>query len=120
MTGMQSSHLTFVHVLLTSEDIRYAFASAQRRSRCTNRSQPQVLRLAFCKPRLLDHVRGAIRMRHYSYRTEEAYVGWIERFIPVHGKRHPAEMGAVEVSQYLSSLATDGHVSGDSPHKRGN
>ena len=44
------------------------------------------------KPRLLDQVRAAIRTRHYSYRTEEAYIGWIRRFILFHGKRHPAEM----------------------------
>ena len=41
-------------------------------------------------PRLLDHVRHALRVRHYSYRTEEAYVGWIRRFIVFHRKRHPA------------------------------
>jgi len=63
------------------------------------------------KPKLLDQVRDAIRTRHYSYRTEEAYVGWIRRFIFFHQKRHPAEMGAREVSAFLSSLATDAHVS---------
>jgi integron integrase len=63
------------------------------------------------KPKLLDQVRDAIRTRHYSYRTEEAYVGWIRRYILFHGKRHPAEMGKPEVSAFLSSLATDGHVS---------
>jgi hypothetical protein len=46
--------------------------------------------------RLLDQVRDAIRVRHYSYRTEQAYVGWIRRFVLFHGKRHPAEMGAEE------------------------
>ena len=53
------------------------------------------------RPKLLDQVREAIRTRHYSYRTEEAYVGWVKRFIPFHGKRHPAEMGAAEVSAFL-------------------
>jgi len=62
-------------------------------------------------PKLLDQVRDAIRTRHYSYRTEEAYVHWIRRFILFHGKRHPTEMGAAEVSAFLSSLATDAHVS---------
>lgn len=66
---------------------------------------------AATRPRLLDQVRDAIRTRHYSYRTEEAYVGWIKRFILFHHKRHPAEMGAAEVSAFLSSLATDAHVS---------
>ena len=55
------------------------------------------------KPRLLDQVRAAIRTRHYSYRTEEAYVGWIRRFILFHGKRHPAEMGKAEISQFLTA-----------------
>lgn len=60
--------------------------------------------------RLLDQVRGEIRKRHYSPRTEEAYVGWIRRFILFHRKRHPAEMGAAEVECFLSSLATDRRV----------
>jgi hypothetical protein len=63
------------------------------------------------KARLLDQVRDAIRTRHMSVRTEEAYVGWIRQFVLFHGKRHPVEMGKPEVSAFLSSLATDGHVS---------
>ncbi len=63
------------------------------------------------KPRLLDQVRQAIRTRHYSYMTEKAYVGWIKRFIFFHNKRHPAEMGEAEIARFLSSLATDSHVS---------
>ena len=46
-----------------------------------------------------------IRARHYSYRTEQTYIGWILRYIRFHGKRHPAEMGPVEVSAFLSHLA---------------
>jgi len=49
-------------------------------------------------PRLLDQVREAIRVRHYSYRTEQSYVGWIRRFILFHGKRHPAQIGLLPVS----------------------
>jgi Phage integrase, N-terminal SAM-like domain len=45
------------------------------------------------RPRLLDVVREALRVRHYSRRTERAYVGWIRRYVLFHGKRHPAEMG---------------------------
>jgi integron integrase len=56
-------------------------------------------------PRLLDQVREVIRMRHYSIRTEEAYVQWIRRFILFHGKRHPREMGAPELTAFLSDLA---------------
>ena len=63
------------------------------------------------KPRLLDRVRQAIRTRHYSSKTEEAYVGWIRRFIVFHNKRHPSEMGEAEIGQFLSSLARDSHVS---------
>ena len=63
------------------------------------------------KPRLLDQVRQAIRTRHYSYRTEKAYVHWIKRYIFFHDKRHPAEMAELEIGRFLSSLATDGHVS---------
>ncbi len=62
------------------------------------------------KPKLLDRVREAIRSRHYSRRTEEAYIGWIKRYIFFHGKRHPMEMGAGEVTRFLSSLALDGRV----------
>ncbi len=62
-------------------------------------------------PRLLPRVRGALRARHYSIRTEETYVGWIKRFILFHNKRHPAAMGADEVNAFLSSLAIDRHVS---------
>src|SRR6267143_2046950 len=61
-------------------------------------------------PRLLDRVREAIRSRHYSRRTEKAYVHWIRRFIFFHGKRHPAEMGAGEVTAFLTSLAVQDKV----------
>lgn len=62
------------------------------------------------KPRLLDRVRGAARTRHYSRRTEKTYVAWIRRYILFHGKRHPAEMGAAEITHFLTSLAVDGKV----------
>ena len=62
------------------------------------------------KPRLLDRVRDAIRTRHYSRRTEKAYVHWIKRYIFFHGKRHPVEMGAPEVSAFLTSLAVAAKV----------
>jgi hypothetical protein len=62
------------------------------------------------KPKLLEQVRQAIRTRHYSYRTEKAYVHWIKRFIFFHNKRHPADMAEAEIGRFLSSLATDGHV----------
>ncbi len=70
------------------------------------------------KPRLLDKVREAIRTRHYSYRTEEAYVGWIRRFILFHGKRHPAEMGKAEIEQFLTALAVRRHVTASTQNRR--
>jgi len=61
-------------------------------------------------PRLLDRVRDKIRLKHYSIRTEQAYVDWIRRFICFHGKRHPAELGAAEVEAFLTDLATARNV----------
>ena len=60
--------------------------------------------------KLLDRVRAAIRARHYSLRTEEAYTGWIRRFIVFHHKRHPVEMGEPEINQFLTHLAVAGNV----------
>jgi len=61
-------------------------------------------------PKLLDQVRGKIRLKHYSIRTEQAYVDWIRRFILHFGKRHPRELGAAEVEQFLTHLAVAGNV----------
>lgn len=63
------------------------------------------------KSSLLEQVRHQIRVRHYSIRTEDAYLMTIKRFILFHGKRHPRQMGAEEIKQYLSHLATEGGVS---------
>ena len=63
------------------------------------------------KPKLLDQVRDAIRVRHMSLRTEEAYVHWIRRYIVFHRKRHPWEMGPVEITQFLTALAVERRVS---------
>ena len=62
-------------------------------------------------PRLLDAVRSEIRVRHYSYRTQKAYVDWIVRYIHFHDRRHPRDMGGDEVRAFLSHLATHLHVS---------
>jgi hypothetical protein len=69
------------------------------------------------EPRLLDRVRGAIRARHYSARTERAYVGWIKRYIFFHQKRNPAEMGAIQVGQFLSALGRSGRVSASTQNR---
>src|SRR3954470_2253854 len=62
-------------------------------------------------PKLLDRVRQACRVRHYSIRTEDAYHDWVKRYILFHGKRHPQEMGAAEINQFLTHLAVEGRVS---------
>ena len=67
-----------------------------------NSSKPQL--------RLLDQVRARIRYKHYSYRTEKVYLGWIRQYIRYHGLRHPRTMGAPEVEQYLSALANERDV----------
>ena len=71
---------------------------------------PREINDAARPPRLLDRVREANRLRHGSRSTEKSYIAWIRRYIVFHGKRHPAEMGAPEVAQFLSSLAVDGKV----------
>lgn len=62
-------------------------------------------------PRLLERLRIHLRTRHYSIRTEAAYVDWARRFILFHGKRHPQDMGAAEVEAFLNHLAVDRQVS---------
>ena len=55
-------------------------------------------------------MREVLRLKHLSYRTEEAYISWARRFIMFHGKRHPKDMGAGEIRAFLSYLATHEHV----------
>ena len=62
-------------------------------------------------PKLLDQVRDKLRVKHYSIRTEQAYSGWIKRFIYFHGKRHPKDMGAHDIEAFLTHLAVVGKVS---------
>ena len=61
--------------------------------------------------KLLDQVRDTVRLKHYSYRTEQSYVSWTKRYVLFHGKRHPREMGEAEVEAFLTYLATERHVS---------
>ena len=63
------------------------------------------------KPRLFEQVRNRLRTLHYSYRTEQQYLGWVRRFVLFHHRRHPAELGAPEVEAFLSHLAVDRKVS---------
>ncbi|WP_435548930.1 phage integrase N-terminal SAM-like domain-containing protein [Desulfobacterium sp. N47] len=63
------------------------------------------------EPRLLELVRQKIRLKHYSIRTEESYIGWIKRYIYFHDKQHPKDMGRAEIEAFLSDLAIRGKVS---------
>ena len=62
-------------------------------------------------PRLLDQVKKAIQVRHYSIRTEQAYIHWIKNYIYFHKKKHPKDMGDVEITAFLSHLASVKNVS---------
>jgi integron integrase len=62
------------------------------------------------RPRLLDQIRERIRYKHFSLRTERAYVGWARRYIHFHGKRHPRELGGAEVEAFLSHLVNERNV----------
>lgn len=68
--------------------------------------------------RLLDQVSEVMRFKHYSIRTEETYRQWVRRYILFHGKRHPREMGAVEVSSFLSDLAVQHKVRASTQTRR--
>jgi integron integrase len=61
-------------------------------------------------PKLLDQLRDRLRLRHYSIRTEQAYVQWVKRYILFHGKRHPSELGKAEAEAFLTSLAVQRNV----------
>ena len=76
----------------------------------TDHSQPRRAAPAAKPPRLLDQVRDTVRRKHFSLRTEQTYVHWIKRFILYHGKRHPREMGATEVTAFLNHLARERRV----------
>ena len=66
---------------------------------------------------LCRSVRDAVRLKHYSIRTEEAYVGWITRFILFHDKRHPNEMGRTEIEAFLTHLAVEQNVAASTPNQ---
>ena len=89
-------------------------APALRYEAATDHAAPLVVRESTPpgtpKLKLLDRVRNRIRARHYSRRTEKAYVHWIKRYIFFHGKRHPAEMGAPEATAFLTALAVRDRV----------
>jgi len=84
----------FYELLIESEDCRIEEPGVEARAR----------------PMLFDQVREVIRLKHYSRRTETAYLGWIRRFILSNGRRHPRHLGGPEVERFLTSLAVDGRV----------
>jgi len=69
------------------------------------------------EPKLLDQLRSAMRLKHYSYRTEQSYVQWVKRFILFHQKRHPKDMGATEIRQFLNHLAMEKNVAGSTKNQ---
>lgn len=63
------------------------------------------------KPKVLDEMKNIMRIKHYSLHTEKSYVRWVRRYIYFHNKRHPDEMGALDVERFLSYLAVEDNVS---------
>ena len=66
------------------------------------------------RPKLLQQLRLALRVHHYSPRTEQAYVGWVRRYVRFHGLRHPGELGRDEIRQFLTALADRAQLSASS------
>src|SRR5204862_7489576 len=102
-------------VCQSSRDVNYSLVTritATTYEKCGDR--PAAANTA---PRLLDQVRERIRYKHYSIRTERAYVEWVRRFILFHGKRHPREMAASEIEAFLSHLANDGNAAAATHHQ---
>jgi hypothetical protein len=86
--------------------------SEERRSDPSHSGDSPARRLAGAPraPKLLDRLGHALRVRHYSPRTEHAYRYWVRRYILFHGKRHPDQLGAAEIEAFLNHLAVDEHV----------
>ena len=81
---------------------------------------PLVPLLSADKPKkLLNQTRDAMRLKHYSIRTERSYCDWIERFIRFHNPRHPEEMGEAEIAEFLSHLANPRQVSASTQNQVG-
>jgi hypothetical protein len=72
------------------------------------------------KPKFLGEIRQLMSLRHYSRRTEEAYIGWIRRYILFHGKRHLRDLGESDIAKFLSSLAVEGRVAASTQNQHVN
>src|SRR5215207_1487003 len=92
---------------VSSPPMRVYNAPARQRFQHFSARHPEAMQ----KPKLLDRVHAVARLRHLSLGTERAYWDWIRRFILFHQKRHPEQMGAEEIRQFLSHLAVEGNVS---------
>ncbi len=94
-------------------------SGASQKAKVTWSPQPcplsaDLVALAASAPRLLDRVRLAIRVRHYSRRTEECYVAWVKRYVRFHRLRHPGGLGAAGVQRFLVELADQAKLSASS------
>jgi integron integrase len=81
------------------------------------RSSKRVRKYGVARPRLLDELRGVIRRKNYSIRTEIAYVDWVRRFVHFCELRHPRDCGAREVEHFLTHLAVEGKVTGSTQNQ---
>ena len=63
------------------------------------------------KPKLLDQVQSLLRVKHYSYKTEQLYIHWIKRYIYFHNKTHPKNLDGKDISRYISYMALKEKVS---------
>ncbi len=71
------------------------------------------------KPKLLDQMKSVMRIKPHSLKTEKSYIQWVRRYIYFHNKRHPDEMGALDVQKYLSYLAVEQNVSASTQNQVG-
>ena len=71
------------------------------------------------KPRLLDLVRQKIRVKHYSYRTEQTYISWIKRYIHYHHLQHPKDLNESHIEQFLTHLAVERRVAASTQNQEG-
>ncbi len=83
---------------------------APDRARRAVHPEPRSPRDRSRQPRLLDQLRRALQLRHRTPRTQEAYVGWVRRFIRYHGLRHPRDLGPPEITEFLNHLASEQQV----------
>jgi hypothetical protein len=72
------------------------------------RPDPDLVAVPPSEPKLLDQLRGRLRVKHYSIRTEQSYVDWVRRFVLFHGKRHPRDLGLEWMRQCMAKINRSG------------